>query len=456
MSGALVAAHLLSLSRAPVQVSVIDPAERIGEGVAYRTRHPEHFLNVRVKVMSGVAGDPDHLARWLKGAGREAAARWGADPDPEAFLPRGLYAEYIRSVLDAAVAAGRATGSTLHHVRGLATGVTRVPGGAAVRMQDGGTVEAPRIVLALGNFLPPHPVEGEGVFYRSDAYVHDPWAHGALGGTGADAPVLIIGCGLTMIDVTVSLARSGHRGPITAISRRGLVGHPNAPRSTGAWSIEYDALPRTMRALVRMVREESARAAGQGVDWRSVVDSVRPHSQRYWRDLSPEEQRRFLRHVRAYWEIHRHRTAPINMREIDAMRASGRLSVRAGRIQGFRRDGHAVSVAFLPRGASAVETIRVERVINATGPEGDFRKTRSPLVDGLLTEGWVRPGPHGFGFDATPGGVLLDAKGAASPFLYSLGPPLRGVLWETLAVPEIREQAAAIARDILGTGGAGG
>lgn len=455
LSGTLVAVHLLSLARASVQVYVIDPSERIGEGVAYRTRHPEHFLNVRVKGMSGVAGDPDHLTRWLSGAGREAAARWGADPDPEAFLPRGLYAEYIHSVLGAAVTAGRATGSTLHHVRGLATDVTRGPGGAAVRVEDGRTVEGARLVLALGNPLPLHPLESEDAFYRSDAYVRDPWSNGALGGTGADAPVLIIGCGLTMIDVTVSLARSGHRGPITAVSRRGLVGHPNAPRSTAAWSIEYDALPRTMRALVRMVREEAARAAGQGVDWRSVIDSLRPHSQRYWRELSPEEQRRFLRHVRAYWEIHRHRTAPINMRDIDAMRASGRLSVRAGRIQGFRPDGHAVSVTFLPRGRSSAETIRVERVINATGPEGDFRRARSPLVDGLLSAGWARPGPYGFGFDATPAGVLLDAKGAPSPFLYGIGPPLRGVLWETLAVPEIREQAGAIARDILGMGGAG-
>ncbi|MGH7682570.1 MAG: FAD/NAD(P)-binding protein, partial [Candidatus Eiseniibacteriota bacterium] len=293
-------------------------------------------------------------------------------------------------------------------------------------------------------------------FYRSDAYMRDPWSDGALSGIDADAPVLIIGCGLTMIDVAVSLAHSGHRGAITAVSRRGLVGQPNAPRSTAAWTIEYTALPKTMRALVRKVRDEVARAAAQGVDWRSVVDSLRPHSQRLWRELPPEEQRRFLRHVRAYWEIHRSRTAPINMGDIDAMRSSGRLSVRAGRIQGFRRDGRVVSVTLLPRGRSSVETVQVERVINATGPEGDFRRIGSSLVDGLLSEGWVRPGPYGFGFDATPDGVLLDAKGAPSPFLYSLGPPLRGVLWETLAAPEIREHAGAIARSILGMGVADG
>ena len=443
------AAHVLSQARAPVQVSVIDPSQRIGEGVAYRTRHPEHFLNVRVKVMSGVAGDPDHLARWLSGPGREAAARWKADADPEAFLPRGLYAEYIHSVLEDAVTAGRATGSTLHHVRDTATGVARVPGGAAVHLKGGGTVEGSRVALALGNPLPPHPVPAQDAFYGTDAYVHDPWSDGALGGMDADASVLIIGCGLTMIDVAVSLARSGHRGPITAVSRRGLVGHSNAPRSTAAWSIEYGSLPRTMRALVRMMREEVERAAARGVDWRSVVDSLRPHSQRLWRDLPPEEQRRFLLHVRAYWEIHRHRTAPGNMVDIDAMRASGRLIVRAGRIQDFRRSGPAVDVSILPRGRSAAETIRVARVINATGPEGDFGKIESPLVQSLMREGWVRPGPHGFGLDATPEGLLLDAKGVPSPFLATLGPPLRGVLWETLAVPEIREQAAAMAARFL-------
>lgn len=447
LSGALVAANVLSRASVPVRVTVIDPSDRIGEGVAFHTRHPEHYLNVRAKAMSVVAGDPDHLTRWLQSDGRDAAARWGSDGDPEAFLPRGLYAEYVRARVESATAATR--GSELRHARSSAIGVTPGARGAAVHLEDGGAVEGSTVVLALGNPLPVHPVDGEDAFYRTESYVRDPWSDRALSGIGPDAPVLILGCGLTMVDTVVSLARLGHRGAMVAVSRRGLVANASLPRSTPAWPLEFDRLPKTMRALVRFVREEVARAASEGVDWRSVIDSLRPHTQVLWQALPDEERRRFLRHARVHWEIYRHRAAPANMTDIDAMRAGGRLVVRAGRIRGFRRSGSAVDVAFLSRGASAVETIRVERVINATGPEGDFRKTESPLVQRLMREGWVRPGPQGFGLDATPDGALLDAKGAPSPILTTLGPPLRGVLWETLAVPEIREQAARIAARFL-------
>jgi uncharacterized NAD(P)/FAD-binding protein YdhS len=447
LSGALVAANVLSRASAPVRVTVIDPSDRIGEGVAFHTRHPEHYLNVRVRSMSIVAGHPDHLARWLASEGGEPAARWGSDGDPEAFLPRGLYAEYIHARIKSVTAAAR--GSEIRHARGSAIGVTPGARGATVHLEDGTSVEGSTVVLALGNPLPVHPVDGEEAFYRSESYVRDPWSDRALSGIGPDAPVLILGCGLTMVDTVISLARLGHRGAMVAVSRRGLVARASLPRSTPAWPLEFSRLPGTMRALVRFVREEVSRAAGQGVDWRSVIDSLRPHTQALWQALPDEERRRFLRHARVHWEIYRHRAAPANMTDIDAIRASGRLVVRAGRIHGFRRSGSAVGVAFLSRGASAVETIRVERVINATGPEGDFRKTESPLVQRLMRDGLVRPGPHGFGLDATPEGVLLDAKGAPSPFLATLGPPIRGVLWETLAVPEIREQAARIAARFL-------
>ena len=450
LSGALVAAHLLMQARTPVRVSVVDASDRLGEGVAFHTRHPEHFLNVRAKSMSAVAGEPEHLLRWLEGPGAAAAARWNAAADPESFLPRGLYAEYIGAVVESA-RAGAARGAVLERIGGDAVAVEPHAGGARVVLNGGRALDGDAAVLALGNAPPAHPTERDDPFYRSDRYVRDPWSDRALDGIGANAPVFVAGTGLTMVDVTIALSRAGHRGSIIAVSRHGLVAQEHRDTPTAPEFFDISRPPATIRAIVHAVRQQVSRSARDGSDWRSTLDALRPHVSRLWLSLSSAEQRRFLRHVRPYWDAHRHRTAPVNMRDIERLLASGQLVVRAGRIRGFQESGTMVEVTFLPRGGSQVETIRAERVINATGPGADLRKIGSPLVDQLFQQGLARSGPHAYGFDATPDGVLLDSAGNPTRILHTLGPPLRGVLWETLAVPEIREQAGALAARLLAT-----
>lgn len=448
VSGSLTAAQLLARARTPVHITIVDASGRFGEGVAYHTRHPEHFLNVRAKSMSAAAGDPDHFVRWLAGAGRDAAARWGVDSDPDAFLPRGLYAEYAAAVLDSAET-GATPGTTLERIRGEAVAVESLPDGARVTLRDGRSLPARAIVLALGNPHPAHPTEQVLPFYKSDRYVQDPWSDRALEHLPADATILVVGTGLTMIDVAVALARVSHRGKIHAVSRRGLLPQEHRRVAAAPEFLDPERSPRSIRALLRATRDRIESAGRDDVDWRSVFDTLRPHVARFWLGLPGPERRRFLQHLRPYWDIHRHRAAPANMRDIDRMQADGQLVVRAGRIRGFSEIDGKIEVSLLPRGGSGPERIRVERVINATGPESDYRKVGSPLVDQLLQDRLVRPGPFGYGLDATPEGVLLDSSGRSSRFLSALGPPLRGVLWETTAVPEIREQAAALAARLI-------
>ena len=449
LSGALVAERLLRTSRSAIHVVVVDPRETLGAGLAYSTDRREHVLNVPSKSMSAVDGESDHFLVWLRGKGNAEAREWGASTDANGFIPRGLYGSYVRQLLaDAAQSA--IPGVSFTHERNVAIALSVEAGRVRVVLKDQRTIDAGHAVLALGNPPPADPTSSDLPFYASPRYVRDAWGPEALQDISSAAPVLVLGTNLTMIDVALSLDQNGHRGTIVAISTHGLVPPPHR--------LPYEAIPpflpipgaaTRIQGLLRTVRERAGVASNQGHDWRAVMDAIRPHGQSVWLSLPEPERRRFFRHLRAYWEIHRHRAAPAAMEQVARLRAMGRLVIRAGRISAFVERGRRVDVTFVERGGRGKQMTQAERVINATGPEMHYRRARDPLLRQLLHDGWCRPGPMDLGFDATEDGAVVGANGKPSSILSTLGPPLRGVLWETTAVPEIRAQAAALARRIV-------
>jgi uncharacterized NAD(P)/FAD-binding protein YdhS len=461
LSGTLAAAELLARARTPLHVTIVERSGTIGAGVAYGTPCPDHFLNVRAAGMSAVAGDPDHLLWWLRGPGQEAARRWGAVAAPEAFLPRGLYAEYARARLRTA-AEDAIAGVRLEVV--VAEALAVEPGaagrGAADRggahrvvLSDGPDLAADHVILALGNPAPRDPTDHPFPFYESLRYVRDPWSERALSGLSAEAAVLIVGTNLTMIDLVVALARRGHRGAIHAVSRHGLLprehGIPASP-AAGSTPSGPAAKHQTIRELLRALRLASGKDASA---WRATVDAIRPRAQELWMGFSEGERRRFLRHARPYWEVHRHRAVPANLRDAERLLATGQLRIHAGRVDRFIETGGTdagVTAWLRPRGEAELREFHVDRVLNATGPEGDYRAAGIAVIERLFEDGMARPGPLGLGLDATREGALIGPGGRPSSVLSTLGPPLRGVLWETTAVPEIREQARRLAERLLG------
>jgi len=450
LSGALVAERLLRSTARSLRIVVIERREQIGAGFAYSTDHPEHVLNVPSKSMSAVDGEPDHFVAWLRGEGRAESDDWETSSDPEGFVPRGLYGSYVGHLV-AEAARSAAPDRTLAHERGVATSLAIDAGRIRVAVDGGRTIEADQAVLALGNPPPANPTPGDLPFYSSPRYVRDAWDPEVGRGLSSAAPVLVLGTGLTMIDVALTLDKEGHRGTITALSTHGLVPPPHRPPHEAIPPfLEVRPAGARIAGLLREVRDRASAAASQGHDWRAVMDAIRPLGQPVWRSLGEAERRRFLRHVRSHWEIHRHRAAPAASEQVAQLRRMGRLVVRAGRIVGFVERGRRVDVTFQERGPRGQKRMaQFERVINATGPEMIFRRVRDPLIRQLLHDGLCRPGPLDLGFDATVDGAIIGADGKPSGILSTVGPPLRGVLWETTAVPEIRAQAAALARRIV-------
>jgi uncharacterized NAD(P)/FAD-binding protein YdhS len=444
-SGAMVATHLLRRSTDLLTITLIESRPHLGRGIAYSTDLECHLLNVPAGRMSAFPDDPQHFTRWLPS--------WDAD-GVGYFVPRNLYGTYIQAVLEMAITQAPAH-VRLERICSDAVALLPEGSGATVHLRNGQTIPADRVVLALGNLPPSDPEVADRSFYQSQRYISHPWASAVLDHLEPTAPVLLIGSGLTMVDLVLALKAQDHQGIIHVISRHGWLPQSHRGCATYPKFLTATETPATVRVLLRRIRQEAGRAAVAGYDWRAVIDALRPETQALWQALSLAERRRFLRHVRSYWDVHRHRAAPKAAASIEQLRQSEQLHFHAGRICAYQEQDDGVWVTYRPRQGHTLASLQVSRVINCTGPDGDYRKLQQPLILNLLASGLIRPDPLCLGLDTDAEGRLLNARGGASSFLYTLGPPCKGRLWETTAVPEIRGQAEALARRLLQTGCSG-
>lgn len=439
-TGATLTAQLLRNSGGTVSVLLIERGARLGRGVAYGTECAEHLLNVRARNMSAFPHDPEHFLEWAR-----LNHAPGASPDD--YLPRPLYGQYIASVLQHEIE--RHPGQ-VDHVHDEAVSIARIGEAAEIRLRSGRTLFADKVVIGLGNFPPGDP-RLPGTTPHSLRYVSNPWKAGALGDISQDQSVLLVGSGLTSVDVAVTLRGRGFRGTIHFLSRRGLL--PQTHAATAPWSSFWtEKSPGTIRGLLRLIRTQVEAAEKAGSGWRAVIDSLRPFTQEIWRSLPITERRRFLRHMRPYWDVHRHRVAPAIGARLASQIQNGQIEIHAGRVKAYAEDSDGVEVTYRDRASGQLERLRVDRVINCTGPESDCRKVDDPLLTDLMRQKLVQPDSLFLGLDVSPDGALINAHGEASNLLYAIGPVRKGSLWESIAVPELRVQVSELSTLLLRTG----
>jgi uncharacterized NAD(P)/FAD-binding protein YdhS len=450
LSGTMLTLQLLRHAPADARIYLIERTTPAGSGLAYSTCQAGHLLNVPAARMSAFADKDSHFLDWLK-IQPDSVLR-GTVPAPGTYVPRRLYGTYARDLLRQALSETPTQRLTL--LRDEVTTVVETDSGLSLRLASGGALAVDAAVLASGNFAPTGMPAGGSAIPDAPAFQHDPWDKSALSGLDPHASVLLIGTGLTMVDAVITLLDSGHTGRIHAVSRRGLLPRAHAEAPVTAASIPT-RLPKGLGALTRWLRQEIRRTIAAGGDWRAVVDGLRPHTTGLWQSLSADEQARFLRHLRPWWDVHRHRMAPEIARRIDAARASGQLRIQAGRIEAAALVGALVDaraeVTLRRRGSEARTVLLVDRVMNCTGPAGDITRIADPLIRSLLRDGLARADAHRLGLDVTDTGAVRDWVGAASGRLFALGPLTKGKFWEITAVPDIRRQCAAMAEHLGGT-----
>jgi uncharacterized NAD(P)/FAD-binding protein YdhS len=431
-SGSMVAVELLRRACGRVSVVLIERRSVPGRGLAYSTQFEGHLLNVRAKNMSAYASVPNHFVQW-------AQRHYSSSVKPDDFLPRTIYGQYVSSQLREMITHSR---GSFRCIQNEAISLKNVAGRCEIRLANGSTFVADQVVLALGNF-PPADLQVPGKTAGSSRFVADPWSSGTLTDVALGESVLLIGSGLTSVDVTLELRARGFEGKIHILSRRGLLPQRHAAIPFPPFPIAD--LPRSTRGLLRLIRVEVKKVEARGSNWREVIDSLRPVTQQIWRSLPHVEQRRFLRHLRTYWDVHRHRIADRIADQLALQLRSGQIQIHAGRITEYRELQGVVDVSYRDRKTGALRILRVNRVVNCTGPDGDYRRVSSPLLSDLIAKGLVRPDELGLGLDVAENGAVIDAQGSASNSVYAIGPLRKAKLYESIAVPELRVQVAELA-----------
>jgi uncharacterized NAD(P)/FAD-binding protein YdhS len=421
-SGALQALH--ALNEGATRVTLIEREREPGRGTAYGTRQPEHLLNVTAQRMIVYPDDPGRFARWFGARGGEA----------DDYAPRMDFGDYLCAEMDA-------VRDRVDVVLGEAVDVRPAADGEQVVLRDGRTIDADAVVLALGN-LRPATLPGIDPARLGRAYVDDPWYGGLLDGLGDEDQMVLIGTALTAVDAALSLDANGFRGRIFAISRRGLLPRAHLRREPVADS--PPPFPDSVVGLLRAVRQRAL-----VIGWREAVHELRAHTTTLWRGAPFAEQRRFVRHLRPWWDVHRHRIAPAVAARIAAMESEGRFAVAAGRIASVEPDGDGAVVRWKPRGRDEIEQVRARRVVNCSGPELDIARAGEPLLGALLAAGRIRPDPCRLGVEVDGESRAIGAGGDPAASLYAIGPITRGAFWETIAVGDIAVQARDVARAIL-------
>ena len=420
-SGTMLAAQLV---RRGLTAIIIDGRGRAGKGTAFSTPEVVHLLNVPAMKMSAWPDKPNDFVDAVGAEGYVATD----------FVPRRRFGSYVSAILAEARASGR-----VDVIDGQAVDARPGEGGWTVALADGSRIEAKALALAQGN-QPPQPLRAAHEI-APELFVNDPWsdegraAIGRIADSGGD--VLIVGTGLTMVDVVLSLDAAEHQGRIVALSRRGLTPRAHAPYEPVAVGLK-EVPQGSVRGLWSWLRKR-----GAALGWRGAVDSLRPHSHAIWQSLDEEQQKRFLRHARPWWDVHRHRIAPEVAAVLKRLIAEDRLEIVAGRIKSMREGNRELIAGIQRRGRSETREQHFALGVNCTGPLGAIGRSEDGVLKSLFEAGLARPDWLGMGLDVDRRSRVSGAKR-----LWAVGPLTKGRFWEIVAVPDIRGQVAEVANDI--------
>jgi uncharacterized NAD(P)/FAD-binding protein YdhS/predicted metal-dependent enzyme (double-stranded beta helix superfamily) len=451
-TGLMVLANLLRSSNdssTPRHFVLIDRQTAVGDGVAYRTADGRHLLNVPAARMSAWTDKPDDFLRF--------AQTLDGSIGPYDFLPRKLYGQYVRQTMfDLAETAGEHLSASIVRDEVIHLDPSD-SSGWTLKTAGGRIVHADLAVLAVGHRPPNDPFAGNWTGPRT-RYVTDPWSALVLSQISSDEPVLLIGSGLTAIDVVLTLSRASRTAPMIAVSRRGLIplAHLRQLRPPADLSILTDrwidpATKLTARQLVDDLRRQLTFAEESEITWQQVIDGLRSVTPALWERLDAKERSRFFRHVRPFWEVHRHRTAPSIADTIDGLRRERKLEVAAGTLLAASASEDGVEVKVALRGALTPKSMRVSWVVNCTGPGAHNRHETHPFLRPLLESGVLCNDDLNLGLLTDNCGRAIGADGSVRADLLIAGTLRKATLWESTAVPELRHQAHAVACTALAT-----
>jgi uncharacterized NAD(P)/FAD-binding protein YdhS len=432
-TGAAAAIACLKRLAQPFRLSVVEPGAALGRGVAFGGHHPLHLLNVRARDLSIHAGQPGDFLNWafrqLDQGENDAGLHQGL---AHTFLPRQLFGEYVRQRLFEAVSKRKDVAFDV--IGAMATACSF--DGRCFRLRFGRAEPLKADIVILATAYGAQGLSATGALAPFDGVAPERFANARS--------MALIGSGLTMVDVLFSARRDGFSGTATVISRRGQLSRVHAPKGVVPQQVGLPQSKRMSR-LSNAVRIACEAAEAHGTPWQAIINGLRPSLQDMWRGLAVEEQSRFLRHVRPFWDAHRHRLPAEVHERLQSEFAKGSAVLLRGRVMGVERGPNSFALTLKRRGSDRVETMRTDVAFDCSGHKPDLG---SPLIRGLIGQGLARADAHSLGLAVKPNGHVVGTDDLLTPGLFALGPLGQGTLWEITAVPEIVRQADAAAASI--------
>ncbi|WAT17006.1 FAD/NAD(P)-binding protein [Aurantiacibacter sp. MUD11] len=466
-SGASAAVQLVRKIADPLAVTIVEPSPVIGPGLAYSTDDPSFRLNAISGVHSIDVADPGHFTRWCEDQGLMGSDPEARLPNGEAFIRRRDFRRYLAETVQSH--ALQPNGSTITHVRSRADDLHLMDEGVEVSLDNGNSIVSDAVILAVGNAPLRRPDWTKGGTEGHPGLIPDPLRRG-LDTIKPDARVLVVGAGLTALDIIASLLARGHSGPIKAISRRGLRPQPQAPRIFAPQAdppeppvVPLDLLEGelpdyaaaeslTALRLLRDMRRHAAETKADGLGWQAGFDAVSLPLSRIWPRLPVEEKRRVLRHLRPFYDAHRFRTPPMTDLAVQASEGSGQVSFRKAALDSLDTQPDEQLVANLRMADGQVIPETFDAVINCTGFDTSRAIRHNPILDSLHDQGMISPHPTGLGIVTDAENRVLAPGGASIPQIRAIGPITTGVFGDPLGVffisAQIHRLIPGLARDL--------
>ncbi len=455
--GSAAAIHLSRIARQPLEIVIIEPSEVLGGGIAFSAKDPDHRLNAPTRVHFLYPENTESFTEWHAASGAEQADPESVAADGRVFARRADFGAYVSAELDAHRRENPSR-STITHLRGTAIGLSRQDAGWRLELSSGAVLDTSVVLVTPCNFRPALPAPFEELAAHRAIYA-DPRDLARFSEIAPDANVLIVGTGLTMADIAVTLLRDGPERRLTAISRRGLFPRPQRshPPSESVWAalarpipafVERHGVPQTALAVLRAHRADIARLAAQGIEWQVAFDELRDAAYRLWPSMPAVEQQRYFRHLSPWYETHRFRLPPQVGEKLDSYRRDGRLQYRAGFLTQASAEDAAVRVGIRARGQALEEEKTFDAVINCTGLERDPERSGNPFLAQLIGEGLATASPFGMGLEVDQDCRSLSAGGGAIENLLILGPTTRSRFGEINGIPTIAQQIHRVTKQI--------
>jgi uncharacterized NAD(P)/FAD-binding protein YdhS len=447
-SGTMTAVQLIEKSNVPFEIIIINERETLNKGFAYNPYSDKHLLNVITGKMSAFPDNADHFLDWVME--KEAFKNKDRVLIANSFLPRQLYGEYLVDIWKHYLTIAESKNITVTVIDSFVVDLQSQESNVTLWLDNNQTLTVDNCIITSGNQIPRNPKIKNPDFYQSKNYFQNPWKAASVQNTNPHLPVLIVGNGLTMVDTVIGLMEQGFKNDIYSISPNGFNILPH--RHNG---LKYTKLVEELKEdmslfdLVKLVNKHIKMVREHGATAEPVIDSLRPFTQNIWKRFAAEEKNIFMSRLRHLWGVARHRIPTHTHDKLQKLRIEGTLKINSGKILNFTEDQSGITVEYFDKKEHAIKTIKVSRIINCTGPETDLMNVEKSFLKNCLLNGTLMQDHLKLGvITNTETFQVINNNKKAHSNLFTIGGNLKGELWESTAVNELRSQAEKLAEKL--------